>query len=73
MVAFLCRKEDHTLQFVVLSKKVGISPLPLNPDSLIFACSLKIKAVCIRIAYLILLMLMLSDPERSIHPSSLFS
>jgi hypothetical protein len=31
-----------------------------------FACSLKIKAVCIGVVNLILLMLLFSDPERSV-------
>jgi hypothetical protein len=42
----------------------------LNPTFLTFSCSLKIKAVCIGIGNLILLMLLLSDPERSVNASS---
>jgi hypothetical protein len=37
---------------------------------LIFACSLKIKAVCIGIVDLILLMVLFSDPERSVNAST---
>jgi hypothetical protein len=29
---FLCRKEDHILQFVVLSNEVELSPFLLIPD-----------------------------------------
>jgi hypothetical protein len=66
---FLCSKEDHTLQFVVMSNEKD-NPFSLNPVSLTFDCSLKIKAVCIGIVYLILLMLLFSDPERSVNTSS---
>jgi hypothetical protein len=41
--------------------------------SLNFICSLKIKAVCIGIVNLILLMLLFSDHERSVNASSLLS
>jgi hypothetical protein len=61
--SYFCSKEDHTLQYVVLSNEVGLSPFSLNLISLNFACSLKIKAVCIGIDHLILLMLLFSDPE----------
>jgi hypothetical protein len=68
---FLCSKEDHTLQYVVLKNEVGLSSL--NPGYLIFACSLKIKAVCIEIINLILLMLLFSFPERFVNTSSTYS
>jgi hypothetical protein len=42
----------------------------LDPVSLTFVCSLKIKAVCIGIVDLILLMLLFSDPERCVDASS---
>jgi hypothetical protein len=59
----LFSKVDHTIQYVVLSNEVGLS---LNP--LTFACPLKSKAVCI--VHLILLMLLISDPERIVNTSS---
>jgi hypothetical protein len=62
-VDLICSKEDHTLQYVVLSNEVGLSH-----D--FFACSLMIKAVIIVIVDLILLMLLFSDPERSVNASS---
>jgi hypothetical protein len=65
--SFLCNKEDHILQYVVLSNEVG-KPFSLNP--LTFVCSLKIKEVCIEIVNLILLMLLSCDPERSVNTSS---
>jgi hypothetical protein len=65
--SFLCSKEDHILQYVVLSNEVWVSPLSLNPVSLTVACSLKIKAVCIGNVGLILLMLLFSDPERIVN------
>jgi hypothetical protein len=72
--SFLCSKEDHTLQYVVLSNEVGLSPFLLHPGSLTFSCSLKIKALCIWIINLMLLILLLfSDPEISVTTSSLVS
>jgi hypothetical protein len=71
--SFLCSKEDHTLQYVVLSSEVGLRPSSINPDSLTFAYSLKIKAVCIGIVNLILLMLLFSDPEGSVNFSTISS
>jgi hypothetical protein len=70
--SFLCSKEDYTLQYVVLSNEVGLSPflLILVPSSLTFDCSLNIKTVCIRIVKLILLMLLFYDPKCSVNTSS---
>jgi hypothetical protein len=45
-------------------------PFSLDPVSLTFLCSLKIKAVWMRIVDLKLLMLLFSDPERSVNASS---
>jgi hypothetical protein len=46
--------------------------MPFSLNHLTFACSLKIKTVYIGFFNLILLMLLFSDPERSVNTSSFF-
>jgi hypothetical protein len=50
-IAFFCNKADHIIQNIALSNEVWL-PIPLI--CLTFACSLKIKVVCIGIENLIL-------------------
>jgi hypothetical protein len=67
---FFYSKEDHTLQYIVLSNEVVLIPFLLILIPLTFGFSSNINAVCIGMVDLILLMLLFSDPERSVNTSS---